>query len=153
MLKYVQSKDGVFLRHIFDVEPTQWDEDNFCLARKLTPEQAVYFGVTKLKLTDPPYFDPATQQRDEVDPVFIDGVWLQQYVVSQMDAEVAAAKTAEQASRDRAIRDKLLIDCDWTQVADAPIDKEAWATYRQALRDIPAQSGFPWATTWPTQPE
>ena len=153
MLKYVQSKDGVFIRHIFDVEPTQWDEDNFCLARKLTPEQAVRVGVTKLKLTAPPYFDPATQQRNEVDPVLVDGVWLQQYVVSQMDAEVAAAKTEEQASRDRVVRDKLLIDCDWTQVADAPIDKQAWATYRQALRDLPSQQGFPWTTTWPTQPE
>jgi hypothetical protein len=152
MLKYVQSKDGVFIRHIFDVEPTQWDEDNFCLARKLTPEKAVHFGVSKLKLTDPPYFDPATQQRNEVDPVLIDGVWLQQYVVSQMDAEVAAAKTAEQSSRDRAVRDKLLIDCDWTQVADAPINKEAWAAYRQALRDLPSQEGFPWNITWPVTP-
>lgn len=34
-------------------------------------------------------------------------------------------------------RDKLLVDSDWTQVADAPVDKQAWATYRQQLRDFP----------------
>lgn len=39
-----------------------------------------------------------------------------------------------------------------TQVADAPVDKAAWATYRQALRDITAQQGFPWNVTWPEQP-
>lgn len=152
MLKYVQSKDGVFVRHIFDVEPTQWDEDNFCLARRLTPEQAMYFGVTKLQIVTPPYFDPATQQRDEGPAIFTNGVWMQQYIVSEMDAEVAATKKEEQSARDRVIRDSLLVACDWTQVADAPIDKIAWANYRQALRNIPAQAGFPWIIAWPTQP-
>ena len=37
-------------------------------------------------------------------------------------------------------RDKLLVESDWTQVADAPVDKQAWAEYRQQLRDFP--------TTW-----
>ena len=35
-------------------------------------------------------------------------------------------------------RDKLLVKSDWTQVADAPVDKQEWATYRQALRDFPS---------------
>lgn len=35
-------------------------------------------------------------------------------------------------------RDQLLADSDWTQTLDAPVDREAWATYRQALRDFPA---------------
>lgn len=35
-------------------------------------------------------------------------------------------------------RDKLLVESDWTQVADAPVDKQAWATYRQTLRDFPS---------------
>lgn len=35
-------------------------------------------------------------------------------------------------------RDRLLKESDWTQVADAPVDQEAWATYRQTLRDFPA---------------
>ena len=40
--------------------------------------------------------------------------------------------------RMRIHRDRLLKQSDWTQVADAPVDREAWATYRQALRDFPA---------------
>ena len=35
-------------------------------------------------------------------------------------------------------RNRLLADSDWTQTADAPVDQQAWATYRQALRDFPA---------------
>jgi hypothetical protein len=38
----------------------------------------------------------------------------------------------------RKVRDSMLKESDWTQVADAPVDREAWATYRQALRDFPA---------------
>lgn len=57
--------------------------------------------------------------------------------------------TAEQV---RAERDALLAACDWTQVADAPVDQAAWAVYRQALRDVTAQSGFPDAVVWPTKP-
>jgi hypothetical protein len=38
----------------------------------------------------------------------------------------------------RAARDRLLAASDWTQVADAPVDRQAWADYRQALRDFPA---------------
>lgn len=49
-------------------------------------------------------------------------------------------------------RDLMLLQSDWTQVPDSPVDKEAWATYRQALRDITDQPGFPSAVTWPTQP-
>ena len=38
----------------------------------------------------------------------------------------------------RKVRDSMLKESDWTQVADAPVDQQAWATYRQALRDFPA---------------
>ena len=48
-------------------------------------------------------------------------------------------------SRMRIQRDRLLVESDWTQVADAPVDQQAWATYRQALRDFPA--------TWTASPE
>lgn len=53
----------------------------------------------------------------------------------------------------RAQRNALLAACDWTQVADAPVDQTLWAIYRQELRDVPAQEGFPANVIWPTQPE
>jgi len=49
-------------------------------------------------------------------------------------------------------RNALLTESDWTQVADAPVDQTAWATYRQALRDVPAQTGFPENIDWPAVP-
>jgi len=49
-------------------------------------------------------------------------------------------------------RDRLLAASDWTQVADAPVDQQAWAVYRQALRDIPQDFASPDDVVWPEQP-
>jgi hypothetical protein len=82
----------------------------------------------------------------------IEGKWFTKYVLVEPDAEGKAAMDANRAEQTRLERNRLLSNCDWTQVADSPVDKAAWATYRQALRDITAQSGFPWSVEWPTQP-
>lgn len=51
-------------------------------------------------------------------------------------------------------RKSLLAASDWTQLPDVPLEtKQAWATYRQALRDITTQEGYPFNVIWPTKPE
>jgi len=49
-------------------------------------------------------------------------------------------------------RNAELSRTDWTQVADSPADKTAWATYRQALRDLPEQGGLADDAVFPTAP-
>ena len=71
---------------------------------------------------------------------------------AEQEAEYRAMKDAEQAKAVRQQRTDKLKDSDWTQVADAPVDQAAWAAYRQALRDITSQEGFPWTVEWPEQP-
>ena len=65
---------------------------------------------------------------------------------------VEAIPDEEKAGQVRAERNDKLTASDWTQVADAPVDKTVWATYRQALRDVTAQTGFPWTVEWPDKP-
>ena len=50
-------------------------------------------------------------------------------------------------------RNKQLIKSDWTQIADSSADKAAWATYRQALRDLPNQGGNPEEAEFPVEPK
>jgi len=52
----------------------------------------------------------------------------------------------------RVRRDDLLAASDWTQVADAPANQQAWAVYRQALRDIPQDFATPGDVVWPAAP-
>lgn len=58
-----------------------------------------------------------------------------------------------QAISARSRRDILLRESDWAVLADAPTDKTAWQAYRQELRDVPQQEGFPNSINWPTEPE
>jgi hypothetical protein len=53
----------------------------------------------------------------------------------------------------RSKRDALLVQSDWTQLSDSSADKVAWASYRQALRDIPQNFSNPEDVTWPAKPE
>ena len=55
--------------------------------------------------------------------------------------------------RIRLWRSRELAASDWTQLADSTADKAAWATYRQALRDLPAQNKDPKKIKFPTRPE
>jgi hypothetical protein len=71
---------------------------------------------------------------------------------AEQETAYKARKDAEQATSVRNQRTQLLKDCDWTQIADSTADKTAWATYRQQLRDITGQAGFPWTITWPDAP-
>jgi hypothetical protein len=84
----------------------------------------------------------------------IGGKWYTKYSVADMSAEAKAAKDAEQAKSVRTDRNTKLAATDWTQGKDIPDNvSSTWAAYRQALRDITAQAGFPWGVQWPTQPE
>ena len=82
----------------------------------------------------------------------IEGKWYTKYSVVEMSNESKAAVDAAHTQAMRNNRNQALSASDWTQLADAPVDKVAWATYRQSLRDITLQTGFPWTIDWPVAP-
>lgn len=74
---------------------------------------------------------------------------------SEVQPAPYAETDAGKAAAVRRQRDAKLTACDWTQLADAPLSagvKAAWSTYRQALRDVPGQAGFPLVVEWPVVP-
>lgn len=75
--------------------------------------------------------------------------------ISEEEAEaIRIAAIAPPSANDiRAQRDSLLAACDWTQCRDVPDSVAAvWQPYRQALRDLSKQAGFPDSITWPVAP-
>ncbi len=98
----------------------------------------------------------------------VDGKWFTKFVAGPVftdtkddDGKTVTAATneatykarvdADAAANVRSQRDTKLADCDWTQTNDSPVkDESKWTTYRQALRDVPTQDGFPHTVTWPT---
>ena len=75
---------------------------------------------------------------------------------AEQEQAYTARKDAEAATAARAERDKLIASCDWMAIkafeGGTTVSTE-WATYRQALRDVSAQAGFPNDITWPEKPE
>jgi hypothetical protein len=81
--------------------------------------------------------DRLTQKLVQCAP-YDDGEFVSIVQVESLTAEeIQAAKDSAMANI-RSQRNQLLKDCDWTQIADCTADKAAWATYRQALRDLPS---------------
>ena len=84
-------------------------------------------------------------------PVFTDG----ETTAAEQEAAYKAQKDAEFAKSARDSRDKLLAECDWLVVKALELAQAVpaeWATYRQALRDLPQQAGFPTTINWPVKP-
>ena len=109
--------------------------------------------------TTPPYETSVRQGVEE-----IDGKWFTKYVVGPVFTDTEEATAAEQeaayrtrideqvASSVRAQRDRLLAETDWviTKAKETGTNiPTAMKTYRQALRDVPTQEGFPHNITWP----
>lgn len=128
---------------------------NFDLAEVFpTTEQATVHGCSLVAVVfgDKPQIDPRTQRVVERPPALVEGVWTVQWAAVDLSEQELSDATAGEASRARALRKQLLAASDWTQIADSSADKTAWGVYRQALRDISAQAGFPWNIDWPVAP-
>tara|TARA_R110000751_G_scaffold61439_1_gene127718 strand:- start:88 stop:543 length:456 start_codon:yes stop_codon:yes gene_type:complete len=151
-MRYVQTSDETFVRHIHnEVENIQWNATTKTTVRKLSEAQRVEFGISRLQMVTSPYFDQATQTRADGDAVLVGDVWTQNWIITDLSGDDLSGATdvAERASRSE--RDALLAATDWTASTDVTMTAEM-TTYRQALRDVPAQAGFPSTIAWPTSP-
>jgi hypothetical protein len=98
-----------------------------------------------------PELDSATQKIEPTAPYLLDGRVYSYKIVAktQEDYDLERGRVAYGV---RFKRNELLKASDWTQIADATVDKQAWLIYRQALRDVTAQAGFPFDIIWPDTP-
>ena len=90
-------------------------------------------------------------------PVFVDTT-VEGVTTTALEHETAykAQKDAEQAKSVRQSRDDKLKETDWIVIKNLESNANipgVWEVYRQALRDVPNQSGFPWTITWPVEPQ
>lgn len=121
------------------------DNPNVSFPKDIPLETLASYNVYPLTVADKPSYNRLTEDAVLNTPTEVNGAWIQGYSVVQKSQEYAEKNIRRE-------RNDLLSDSDWTQVADSPVDKTAWATYRQALRDITSQEGFPFNVTFPTKP-
>jgi len=136
----------------YSIQRLRQDYPNTSFPPNISDEELETYNVFRLKELPSPEHNPITHKLVNQEPVLIDGVWtLARLAVEKTEQEMEVNRINE-AQAVRSARQELLAASDWTQVADAPVDKAAWATYRQTLRDITLQEGFPLEVTWPEKP-
>lgn len=143
-------KNGAVESYPYSIGNLRKDNPHVSFPKNPSPELMAQWNVYPVEPVGAPSTD-YTQNLKEGQPVY-DGGWKQTWIVTQATAGEIAERIQAKADSARAERDNLLSETDWTQVADAPVNKAAWATYRQALRDIPQQTGFPTSINWPVKP-
>ena len=111
---------------------------------------AASFGVVPVKPTTPPQ-ETYTINLERT-AVLQNGIWVEKWIETPATPEQINERTTASSNDARLQRNQLLVDCDWTQLSDAPVNGSDWSVYRQKLRDITAQAGFPWEINWPNTP-
>lgn len=148
---YAKIINGVVEKYPYSIGELRKDNPNTSFPKNIPANVLAEFNVFPVESVAQPSTDYTKNVQEG--PIANDNGWKQTWVVVDASAEEIAERTGQVAAGVRGERDQLLNGCDWTQVADAPVDKAAWATYRQALRDVPSQAGFPHNVTWPAKPE
>jgi hypothetical protein len=124
----------------------------FGMTNSVTDEQLAAEGFVKVNLYRD--HDRLTQKLVSCDPVLENG-WVYKVAVADLTAEEIQSAKDSAMAQIRGQRNSLLKDCDWTQISDSTADKTAWATYRQALRDLPSSITVDPRTfsDWPHNPD
>lgn len=158
---YAKIKDGLVVQFPYGMSDMQTENPHTNYSGSFdvveifpTTEAATIHGyeVVPVTLLSTPEYDSNTQQITFGVPTQADGEWTVAWVVTDKTSEQLSFALESKKGEVRKERNNRLTASDWTQLADAQVDKTAWATYRQALRDIPSQAGFPWDVTYPTAP-
>lgn len=110
-------------------------------------------GFTRVENSAQPSYDYKSFRLLEGKPEERNGIWRQTWLLVPLSPEEKASVNNAQESFIRKQRNEKLADSDWTQLPDSPNkDAALWAAYRQDLRDITGQEGFPWEIEWPEAP-
>ena len=152
---YVKITNGTVDTYPYSVGQLRRDNPNTSFPKQIPSEMLESYGVYTVVYTDMPSIDDRTQKTEqEATPTLVDGSWTVGWTTTDKTAEEIQEWDDSVAASNRNRRNSLLTESDWTQVADAPVDATAWATYRQALRDITTHANWPNLdeADWPVKP-
>jgi hypothetical protein len=152
---HVKITSGNVDTYPYNVGQLRRDNPNTSFPKRIPDEMLAEWGVYPVAVADMPAFTDRTQTvAQDAAPTGSGSSWSIGWTTSSKTAEEIQAWDDSMASSNRGKRDSLLTQSDWTQVADAPVNAAAWATYRTALRDITSHTNWPNLNEadWPVKP-
>ena len=137
-------------RYPYTLTDLRFDTPNTSFPTEINEETATFFNLVLVNPTAPPEENYAVNL--ERTAILQGSEWVEKWVETPATDEQIEERTAVHTNDARQRRNQLLVESDWTQLPDAPINANAWASYRQELRDLTNQDGFPWNIDWPDLP-
>jgi len=151
MLAFVENNE--IAKYPIDIIDLQKKFPHTSFSVPLDSEQLSSYGVVEVREISAPQIDNVTEKITETTPVLVQGIWTQQWIVEPLPEEEKQQNIEGQKISVRSERNKLLAESDWTQSRDVNLLNDLeWKEYRQELRNITLQDGFPWVIEWPTKP-
>jgi len=149
---FVKATNGTVDTFPYNIGQLRRDNPNTSFPRVVPETTMAAYNMFPVGRDVDPTFDPLTQKVEvAATPVLTNGKWMLPKTVVSLTATEIADMTAAKAQGVRSQRDKLIADTDWMALSDSTLTP-AWAAYRQALRDVTAQAGFPHTVDWPVKP-
>jgi hypothetical protein len=150
---FAKITNGSVDRFPYSVGDLRRDNPNTSFPKNISAATMASYGMVEVANKPAPLHNGATHfvEYGPV-PVLEDGNWFLLPTVREFSAEQLADRHASAAASVRSTRSMLLAETDWTALSDVVMPSEM-ATYRQALRDITSQPGFPHNVSWPVKPE
>lgn len=145
---FVKVTNGQASKYPYTLGELRRENPNISFPKVIPDGTLAEYGVYTVEPSTAPKFDNRTHLLLET-VENIDGVWTQQWVQKELPTDRASANV-------RRHRDQLLAETDWIVIKSYERGENIpaqWELYRQALRDITAQAGFPYSVVWPTKPE
>ena len=145
--------DGVVEQFPYSLRRLALDNPNTSFPKQMKDSTLASFGVYKVDDVAPPEVTKTQVANHTGDIVQVDGRWQREWAIRNKSEEEIAADIEFEARSVREKRDKLIADTDWMALSDNTLTA-AWATYRQALRDITDHANFPYLgeDDWPVEP-
>jgi len=150
---YVLTENNSVKTYPYTLRMLRADNPQISFPSHITDETLEDFGVYRVTFDEGADINPITHKSIGANtPILRNGEWvIESIVVAKTQAEIDECNQ-EQEIFVRHHRDDLLKATDWYGLSDVTMSTEM-AAYRQALRDITSQEGFPNEVTWPTEPE
>lgn len=129
------------------------DNPGVSFPMEMTDETCAAFNVYPVNVKPIPTYDSRSQAVTQQDPIQINGEWTQDWNVMELSDEEKQQIIQDNGSNVRVQRDMLLAETDWYVIKSLETGNPVPANvlvYRQALRDITLQEGFPFDVVWPT---
>ena len=145
---FVKVTNGQTSKYPYTLGELRRENPNISFSKVIPEGTLAEYGVYKVEPRTAPKFDNKTHSMLET-VENLNGVWTQRWVQKKLPTDRASANV-------RRHRDQLLAETDWIVIKSYERGENIsaeWVLYRQDLRDITAQAGFPYNVIWPTKPE